>query len=263
MVGPQSCLGDQIIFDHSISNSIASTWSIGAMWQIGAAGALQAGRPAQRAVLSTKLQQKASRTPVTHEINVSFPFQASSILAFFFFFLPETAFGRRTAPSTNKSDSLGSWSQLGQWGEGLLTACTALWFPRWWIKSCDWLRLRCPCSLGRGRHGGDVSPRRGARCRRTGNPNRFHRKLKDAKRDAAQIVSSLPVYPSIYLSIHPSIHLWKHHRWPLARLRVSSLSPVMKRTLKVNTHRLSFSCGSIDKNLENKNKAMQLSCLKL
>lgn len=66
MVGQQCCTGDQIIFDHSITNAIGSTWSIGAMWQVGAAGALQAGRPAQGEVLSTKLQQKADKIPTSH-----------------------------------------------------------------------------------------------------------------------------------------------------------------------------------------------------
>lgn len=56
-------MGDQIVFDHSIDNAIGSTWSIGAMCQIGAAGALQAGRPAQGEVFSTNLQPKADKTP--------------------------------------------------------------------------------------------------------------------------------------------------------------------------------------------------------
>lgn len=56
MVGQQCCAGDHIIFDRSINNSIDSAWAVGAMRQIGAAGALQAGRPAQGEVPSTKLK---------------------------------------------------------------------------------------------------------------------------------------------------------------------------------------------------------------
>lgn len=57
-------MGDQIIFDGAINNAIGSIWSIRTMWQVSAAGALQAGRPAQGEVLSTILQQKADKTRV-------------------------------------------------------------------------------------------------------------------------------------------------------------------------------------------------------
>lgn len=71
MVGQQCCMGDQIIFDHSINNAIGSIWSIGAVRQIGAAGALQAGGPAQSEVVSTKLQRKEDKTPTSHMKSVS------------------------------------------------------------------------------------------------------------------------------------------------------------------------------------------------
>lgn len=96
MVGQQSCAGDHIIFDRSISNSIDSAWAVGAMRQIGAAGALQAGRPAQGEGPSTKLKP-TSQMKMRH-----FTFRVAE----FSHLLPGTSFGRRTAPSTNKSDFL-------------------------------------------------------------------------------------------------------------------------------------------------------------
>lgn len=83
MVGQQCCAGDHIIFDHSINNSVDSAWAVGAMRQIGAAGALQAGRPAQGEVPSTKLQQTADKNAHITNENVSFHFQSGRILPSF------------------------------------------------------------------------------------------------------------------------------------------------------------------------------------
>lgn len=187
MVGQQCCAGDHIIFDRSINNSIDSAWAVGAMRQIGAAGALQAGRPAQGEGPSTKLNKEQTKTPTSQMKMYHFTFRVAE----FSHLLPGTSFGRRTAPSTNKSDFLLGWPHLCPWGELRWTCCTALWFLHEWTESSDWLRLKCCYSLGRRPRGDYVRSRHGARCHKTGNPNRFRRKLKDTKRDAAQIISGL------------------------------------------------------------------------
>lgn len=61
IVGWQYFMGDQIIFDHSVDNAVFPFRSVMGMWQIGAAGALQAGGPAQCEVLSSKLQQREGK----------------------------------------------------------------------------------------------------------------------------------------------------------------------------------------------------------